>query len=516
MMCGIIFIKGDTARFGQNVSDARRSIIHRGPDNSGTYIDENIIMTFERLGIVGDNNVIQPIINNGFITMTNGEFYEISYDDYNPITNCDSEILIPLYAKYGADMFKYIIHGKFASVLYDTQTTDYVVARDRIGIIPLYYAVDSDTIMFASELKALEKFNVNPLVFPPGYMCVNGKFIQYATYWDSVDFTNNTDDIKRLLIKSTEMRIKQLIDGGIKFACLLSGGVDSSIIASIASKYCEKKGIQLATYSVGFEDSTDVISAKRMAEYIGSRHTELIITRDEALISLPDTVYYLETYDITTIRAGTPMLILARRIKADGYKVVLSGEGSDEMFGGYRYFRYAPNEYELQEEIKYKMMNLYKYDCLRANKALMAWGIEGRFPFLDNEFVDYIMTLHPKLKMTDLEKKILRDAFVGFVPNEILYRKKEQFSDGVGCSWIKNLKKYSNVCVLETEYYETFPYNTPWNKEGFYYRKLFHHHFKSSTSAETVPNEKSVACCSQNALKWLSPNVDIDPSGLIN
>jgi asparagine synthase (glutamine-hydrolysing) len=517
-MCGIIFIHGDVDHFGKYISNARRSIRHRGPDSSGTYIDNTVIMAFERLEIVGDN-MVQPISNKDYITMTNGEFYQYHqfYSDYTPITNCDSEILIPLFMKYGSDLFKHIEHGKFASVIYDKLTSNYIVARDRIGIIPLYYAKYENTYLFASELKALEALNVDPIVFPPGHICVNGNFSQYATYWDNIKITNDTSMIRDMLIEATEMRIKPLIDNAVPFACLLSGGVDSSIIASIASEYCKSVGTKLSTYSVGFNDSSDLIAARNVAKYIDSDHTELIINRDDALITLPDTVYYLETYDITTIRAGTPMLMLARRIKADGFKVVLSGEGSDEMFGGYRYFKNAPSPDELQTEIKYKMMNLYKYDCLRANKALMAWGIEGRFPFLDNEFVDYIMSINPSLKMSNLEKKILRDQFVGFVPSDILYRKKEQFSDGVGHSWINALKSYADICLSfqDINYHDVFQYNTPWNNEGYYYRELFQCQFKSISSALTVPNEKSVACCSENALKWLDPNINIDPSGLL-
>jgi asparagine synthase (glutamine-hydrolysing) len=529
-MCGIIFRFGKNKEKYTHLIDSLIELLeHRGPDDNNFYVYGKAIMIFTRLSIV-DPNARQPILNKQIATMTNGEFYdyERQYDNnYEPITKCDSEILIPMYLKYGPRLFSQITHGKFASVIYDTITDDYVCARDRIGIIPLYYGYDKHNgFWISSELKVLEYLNIEPNIFQPGYYYYNGEFYPYYNYgtWSyNPNIKFRYEDLRNKLTKAVYMRIPPaqlsprraintptkgaVIAEPIKFACLLSGGLDSSLVASIASKY-EK----IHTFSIGFKDSTDLIAARKVADYLNSIHHEVVITIEDAWKAIAEVIYYLETYDLTTIRAATPMYLLAKHIHELGFKVVMSGEGADELFGGYAYFKHAPDPKEFALETFRKMRLLHRYDCLRANKALMAQGIEGRFPFLDLEFVEYIMQIHPKIKMyNNVEKRILREAFEGYLPRDILWRSKEQFSDGVGYSWISFIKEKSAEIVDMAE--NNFKINPPWTPEGLFYRQTFHNYYKSDGAARTVINDKSLACSTKKIKHWFKESVEFDPSG---
>ena len=536
-MCGIIFRYGPKpGKYTSVFLEARDSLDHRGPDRKGFYRHGNSLLGFTRLSIV-DQSATQPIINREYATMTNGEFYnqfecesEDQYEERSFIkkfeykTKCDSEIAIPLYLLYGPDFFKHL-HGKFATVLVPLGKQNshvFMIGRDRMGICPLYWGRDSDGgIWFASEMKALVKANVEPNIFPTGYYYLASKYYKkdgtytviqsWFEYHDysipKKNFRNGSFShltLRNALIHAIKIRIPE-----VKMGCLLSGGLDSSIVASVLSKYVEG----LKTFSIGFADSPDLLAAKKVAEYIKSDHYEFIINKEEAFDAIPQVIYYLETFDITTIRAATPMYLMAKKIRELNIKVVFSGEGADELFGGYAYFKFAPNPAELQQEIYRKMRLLHRYDCLRANKALMAHGIEGRFPFLDQHFVEYGLSINPALKMSnrDIEKKILRKAFEGFLPDDILWRKKEQFSDGVGHSWISYLKeKTKDTKLIEDQI------DGAWNPEGQYYRNIFDLFYPNRACVKTVLNVKSLACSTPKIKHWYEDfDKKADPSGLI-
>ena len=542
-MCGIVaaFEIKNSNNLRNQVLEMSRRIRHRGPDWSGIYMSENAILTHERLSIVDPKSGRQPIIskNNDLILAANGEIY--NHDDlkknlsinYNFTTKSDCEIILALYEEKGVN-FLNDLNGIFAFALYDKKTENYLIARDHLGIIPLYMGWDSEKNFFvASELKALEGFCNEIKIFPPGHY-FSSKNSQltcwYKTEWEKFeDVKNNISDFS-LLKESLIIAVKRQLMSDVPYGVLLSGGLDSSITSAIAKIFCEKRVESndknsawwptLHSFAVGLKDSPDLSAAKNAAKYIGTVHHEIVFTIQEGLDAIKDVIYHLETYDVTTIRASIPMYLMARVIKSMGIKMVISGEGADEIFGGYLYFHKAPSAEEFHKETVRKLKKLHQYDCLRANKSLAAWGVEGRVPFLDKEFLDVAMSLNPKDKMINskkIEKWILRKTFEELLPKEIAWRQKEQFSDGVGYNWIDELKKIVNKEISDDLYNNSsvkFPINTPLNKEEYYYRKIFDSFFPSDSAAKSVPSIPSVACSSEIALKWdASFSGKNDPSG---
>ena len=533
------------------VLEMSKKIRHRGPDWSGVYTGNNAILSHERLSIVDPLSGKQPLVSDDekIILAANGEIYnhkEIRSTfegSYKFRTGSDCEVIIPLYKKYRAsgDFTAMIeqLSGIFAFALYDSENDVYLIARDEIGVIPLYQGWDkAGRYYVASELKALEGDCVTIEEFPNGsYLwSKDGKVSRwYSREWESFDSVKNapkaTDEKGEVINPSVIEKVRNGLESAVKaqlmsdvpYGVLLSGGLDSSIIAAITQKYSKKRvetdskesawWPQLHSFAVGLEGSPDLIAAQKAADYIGTVHHEVHFTIQEALDALPDVIYHIETYDITTVRASTPMYLLARVIKSMGIKMVLSGEGSDELFGGYLYFHKAPNAQEFHEELVRKMSKLHLYDCLRANKSLMAWGVEGRVPFLDKDFIDIAMGLNPSDKMNirlpdgkqRMEKWILRKAFEDLLPESICWRQKEQFSDGVGYNWIDTLKRITEEKVSDAEFARRanrFPVNPPKTKEEYYYREIYSRLFPSDSAARCVPHEAGVACSTAKALEW--------------
>ena len=545
------------------VLEMSKKIRHRGPDWSGVYTGNNAILSHERLSIVDPLSGKQPLVSDDekIILAANGEIYnhkEIRAKfegTYKFRTGSDCEVIIPLYKKYreSGDFSKMIeeLSGIFAFALYDSENDTYLIGRDEIGVIPLYQGWDkSGRYYVASELKALEGDCQTIEEFPNGhyfYSKDEKPTRWYKRDWESFDAVKNapkaTDDKGEVINPAVIEKVRNGLEAAVKaqlmsdvpYGVLLSGGLDSSIIAAVTQKYSKKRvetdskeaawWPQLHSFAVGLEGSPDLIAAKKAADYIGTVHHEVHFTIQEALDALPDVIYHIETYDITTVRASTPMYLLARVIKSMGIKMVLSGEGSDELFGGYLYFHKAPNAQEFHEELVRKMSKLHLYDCLRANKSLMAWGVEGRVPFLDKEFIDIAMGLNPSDKMNiklpdgkqRMEKWILRKAFEDLLPESIAWRQKEQFSDGVGYSWIDTLKKMTEEKVSDSEFARRenrFPVNPPKTKEEYYYREIYSRLFPSDSAARCVPHEAGVACSTAKALEWDAAWKNMDePSG---
>ena len=523
-----------------------KKIRHRGPDWSGVWTGDSAILSHERLSIVDPLSGKQPLVSadGNVILAVNGEIYNHKdirkkYEGtYQFKTNSDCEVLLPLYLERGPDFLEEL-NGIFAFALYDKKNDAYMVGRDHLGIIPLYQGWDEDGRYYAaSELKALEGVCYTIERFPPGHYFYSKDAAPTAWYArDWMDYgavKGNHTDIA-LLRKSLEDAVRRQLMSDVPYGVLLSGGLDSSIIAAVTQKFAAKRvetdGAQeawwprLHSFAVGLEGAPDLAAAQKAAAHIGTVHHEVHFTIQEALDAVSDVIYHLETYDITTVRASTPMYLLSRVIKSMGIKMVLSGEGSDELFGGYLYFHKAPNAQELHEETVRKLGKLHLYDCLRANKALAAWGVEGRVPFLDKEFIDTAMRLNPRDKMSGkqadgavkMEKWALRKAFEDYLPAEIVWRQKEQFSDGVGYNWIDTLKKVTEERVSDQQFAaaaKRFPANTPLNKEEYYYRSIFAKHFPSEAAAMTVPHEASVACSTAKALEWDEAFKNLnDPSG---
>ena len=529
-MCGIVCAFETKAKknIRSKVLEMSKKIRHRGPDWSGIFSNDSAILSHERLSIVDPSSGKQPLYSedNRYVLAANGEIYnhqEIrkEFPNYEFSTNSDCEVILALYAKYGADFIDKM-NGIFAFVIYDSKNDEYFVARDHMGIIPLYIGWDADKIFYvSSELKALEGVCNKIELFPPGHYLLSTKddYIKwYDRDWREYNEVKNAkSDIKKLR-DSLEQAIKRQLMSDVPYGVLLSGGLDSSITSAVAKKYSEMRiesnnkqpawWPQLHSFSVGLEGSPDLAAAKLVADHIGTIHHEIIFTIQEGLDAIKDVIYNLETYDITTVRASTPMYLMARVIKSMGIKMVLSGEGADEIFGGYLYFHKAPNSREFHDETVRKLDKLHMYDCLRANKSLAAWGIEGRVPFLDKEFMDVAMSLNPEDKMIKgdrIEKWILRKAFEEYLPESIVWRQKEQFSDGVGYNWIDSLKKVVKDKISDKKMKEAlsrFPVQTPTTKEEYYYRSLFSEHFPSDTAAYCVPQEPSVACSTKIALEW--------------
>lgn len=543
-MCGIVAIYNNQIKFDKDMRSKclkmSKKVRHRGPDWSGIYSSDNAILAHERLSIVDIKSGRQPLFSNdeSIILTVNGEIYNhldfrnSSEIDYKYQTNSDCEVIIPLFKEYGKDLLNHL-NGIFSFFLYDKLENAFFVARDPIGVIPLYMGKDKNgTSYFSSEMKSLVGKCQNIKEFPPGHYMTNNdtKPIKYyKKNWMNFDNIKNYNS-KKDLNNSLENAVKRQLMSDVPFGVLLSGGLDSSIISSIVKKFSKKRiesdqkkdawWPQIHSFAVGLKGSPDLKAANKVSKDLGTVHHEIHFTIQEALDSLEDVIYYLETYDVTTVRASTPMYLMARYIKSMGIKMVLSGEGADEIFGGYLYFHKAPNSKEFHEETVRKIDKLHLYDCLRANKSLSAWGVEGRVPFLDKEFIDYSMNLDPKLKMISsdkIEKHILRESFKGYLPDDILWRQKEQFSDGVGYSWIDSLKEYADKSISENDFInrsEIFPVNTPKSKEEFLFRRIFEKHFPGDDCALCVPSSKSVACSTEEALKWDKSFLDMnDPSG---
>lgn len=543
-MCGIVAIlnvKQQTQELRQKVLRMSQKIRHRGPDWSGIYCGGSAILGHERLSIVDPESGRQPLFSpdGKQVLAVNGEIYnhqEIRRkyaDKYCFLTGSDCEVILALYRDKGIDFLEEL-SGIFAFVLYDEERDAYLIARDPIGVIPLYIGYDSEgTIYVASELKALEGQCERYELFLPGhyYWSVDpGMKRYYRRDWMQYDAVKGNPASNIVIRDSLEAAVKRQMMSDVPYGVLLSGGLDSSIISAIAEKYSERRvennsmtrayWPRLHSFAVGLKGAPDLAKARLVANHIGTVHHEINYTIQEGLDAIRDVIYFIETYDVTTVRASTPMYLLARVIKSMGIKMVLSGEGADEVFGGYLYFHKAPSSQEFHEETVRKLSKLHLYDCLRANKSLSAWGVEGRVPFLDKEFLDVAMRTNPEAKMCPgqtIEKKILRDAFSDMLPEEVAWRQKEQFSDGVGYSWIDTLKAVTAQAVTDnqmTHAAERFPVNPPKSKEEYYYRSIFAEHFPSDSAARSVPSEASVACSTAIALEWDSAFKNMnDPSG---
>ena len=543
-MCGIVCafnIKGNDDDVRTNVLKMAHKVRHRGPDWSGIYSDGKAILAHERLAIVDPTSGKQPIISQDGkkIIAVNGEIYnhqtlrESLLNSYKFKTQSDCEVLIPLYESKGVN-FLNDLNGIFAFALYDSSKDTFIIARDHIGIIPLYMGWDKlGTLYVSSELKSLEGVCNKIEIFPPGHF-MSSKDLKlkkwYEKGWMKYENVSKNETNINQLRKSLEDAVHRQLMSDVPYGVLLSGGLDSSITSALAKKFSRKRiesndsqeawYPQLHSFSVGLKGAPDLKAAKLVADKIGSIHHEINFTIQEGLDAIKDVIYHIETYDVTTVRASTPMYLMARVIKSMGIKMVLSGEGADEIFGGYLYFHKAPNPEEFHKETVRKIDKLYQYDCLRANKSLAAWGIEGRVPFLDKEFIDVAMNINPKDKMINaerMEKWVLRKAFESYLPHEVAWRQKEQFSDGVGYSWIDSLKELVDKEVSDHDFKNAnkkFPFQTPQNKEEYYYRCIFQEHFPSRTAAETVPSVPSVACSTPIAIEWDKSFKNLnDPSG---
>ncbi|MHC8949705.1 asparagine synthase B [Sphingobacterium hungaricum] len=543
-MCGIVGafdLKQKEEILRPQVLEMSKRIRHRGPDWSGIYSSEKAILAHERLAIVDPKSGSQPLFSpDGQVVLAvNGEIYNHkelreTLPNYQFATQSDSEVVLALYLEKGAK-FVEDLNGIFGFALYDARNDSYLIARDHMGIIPLYYGRDENQQLFvASELKSLEGFCTTIEQFPPGHYLYSSESAEpqkwYSREWESFDAVkDNETDIAKLR-KALEDAVHRQLMSDVPYGVLLSGGLDSSVIAAVTKKFASKRiesgdeedawYPQLHSFAVGLKGAPDLIAAKKAADHIGTIHHEINFTIQEGLDAIRDVIQHLETYDVTTIRASTPMYLLSRVIKSMGIKMVLSGEGSDELFGGYLYFHKAPNAQEFHEETVRKLKKLYLYDCLRANKSLAAWGVEGRVPFLDKEFMDVAMTINPEDKMIRngrMEKWVVRKAFEDYLPESIAWRQKEQFSDGVGYSWIDTLKEQAEQKVSDAEFAaaaERYPINPPKNKEEFLYRTIFESHFPSDAAAKTVPSVKSVACSTPEALLWDASFQNLnDPSG---
>ena len=531
-MCGIaaIFnIKSQSPEWRKKALAMAKKIRHRGPDWSGIYCGSSAILAHERLSIVDPQSGGQPLYSpdRKQVLAVNGEIYnhrEIRQryaGQYEFQTGSDCEVILALYRDKGIDFLEEL-NGIFAFALYDEERDEFLIARDPIGVIPLYIGYDSDgTLYCASELKALEGFCERYEPFLPGhyYSSCERKMVRwYKREWTRYDAVKDNPASVFELREALEEAVRRQLMSDVPYGVLLSGGLDSSVISAIAKRFAARRvetdgqkeawWPQLHSFAIGLRGAPDLAKAREVADYIGTVHHEINYTIQEGLDAVRDVIYYIETYDVTTVRASTPMYLLARVIKSMGIKMVLSGEGADEVFGGYLYFHKAPDARAFHEETVRKLSKLYLYDCLRANKALSAWGVEGRVPFLDKEFLDVAMRLNPRAKMCPgktIEKRIVREAFVDMLPDTVVWRQKEQFSDGVGYSWIDTLKAVTAQAVSDEQMQhaaERFPINPPQNKEEYYYRSIFEEYFPSESAARSVPSVPSVACSTAEALAW--------------
>ena len=531
-MCGIVSIfniQQQTSELRQKALRMSQKIRHRGPDWSGIYCGKTAILAHERLSIVDPESGKQPLfsVDGKQILAVNGEIYnhkEIRkrYEGkYAFQTGSDCEVILALYRDKGIDFLE-DISGIFAFALYDEENDSFLIARDQIGVIPLYIGYDSDgKVYVASELKALEGQCERYEPFLPGHYYWSkapGMKRWYKRDWFDYDAVKDNPASSEDIRQALRNAVKKQMMSDVPYGVLLSGGLDSSVISAITQSYSERRiednsqtkawWPRLHSFAVGLKGAPDLAKARMVADHIGTVHHEINYTIQEGLDAIRDVIYFIETYDVTTVRASTPMYLLARVIKSMGIKMVLSGEGADEIFGGYLYFHKAPSAEEFHKETVRKLSKLYLYDCLRANKSLATWGVEGRVPFLDKEFLDVAMRTNPAAKMCPgktMEKRIVREAFSDMLPEEIVWRQKEQFSDGVGYSWIDTLKKMTEELVTDEQMAhaaERFPINTPMCKEEYYYRSIFEEHFPSESAARSVPHEASVACSTAIALEW--------------
>ena len=525
-----------------------QKIRHRGPDWSGIYCGGSAILAHERLSIVDPESGGQPLYSSDKMQVlaVNGEIYnhqEIRRryaGQYEFQTGSDCEVILALYRDWiqtgtsAAINFLEELSGIFAFVLYDEEHDEFLIARDPVGVIPLYIGYDGDgTVYVASELKALEGQCQRYEPFPPGHYYWSRESCMRRYYrrdWMQYDAVKNNTASVQAIRDSLTAAVKRQLMSDVPYGVPLSGGLDSSVVSALAEKFSQHRiedgsrsrayWPRLHSFAVGLKGAPDLAKARLVANHIGTVHHEINYTVQEGLDAIRDVIYYIETYDVTTVRASTPMYLLARVIKSMGIKMVLSGEGADEIFGGYLYFHKAPSARDFHEETVRKLAKLHLYDCLRANKSLSAWGVEGRVPFLDKEFLDVAMRTNPEAKMcpgTTIEKKILREAFADLLPQTVLWRQKEQFSDGVGYSWIDTLKDITSRAVSDEQMAhaaERFPINPPKNKEEYYYRTIFAEHFPSDSAARSVPSEASVACSTAIALQWDTAFRNMnDPSG---
>ena len=543
-MCGIVSIfniKQQTHELRDKALRMSQKIRHRGPDWSGIYCGGSAILAHERLSIVDPESGGQPLFSpdKKQVLAVNGEIYnhqEIRRQyagRYDFQTGSDCEVILALYRDKGINFLE-DISGIFAFALYDEEKDAFLIARDPIGVIPLYIGYDSDgTVYVASELKALEGQCERYEPFLPGHYYWSkepGMKRYYRRDWFEYDAVKNNEASVDAIRDALKDSVRRQLMSDVPYGVLLSGGLDSSVISAIAEKFSEHRiednsqtrayWPRLHSFAVGLKGAPDLSKAKLVADHIGTVHHEINYTIQEGLDAIRDVIYFIETYDVTTVRASTPMYLLARVIKSMGIKMVLSGEGADEVFGGYLYFHKAPSAKAFHEETVRKLSKLHYYDCLRANKSLSAWGVEGRVPFLDKEFLDVAMRTNPEAKMcpgSTIEKKIVREAFADMLPAEIAWRQKEQFSDGVGYSWIDTLKKITSEAVSDEQMAraaERFPINPPLNKEEYYYRSIFAEHFPSDSAARSVNQEASVACSTAIALEWDAAFKNMnDPSG---
>ena len=543
-MCGIVAIfniQEQTPELRQKALRMSQKIRHRGPDWSGIYNGGSAILSHERLSIVDPESGKQPLFSPDMkqILAVNGEIYNHQdirrqyAEKYQFQTGSDCEVILAMYREKGIDFLE-DLSGIFAFALYDAEKDEFLIARDPIGVIPLYIGYDNDgKVYVASEMKALEGNCDRYEVFLPGhyYSSREGKMTRYYKRdWMEYDAVKDNGASVQDIHDALEAAVKRQLMSDVPYGVLLSGGLDSSVISAIAEKFSEHRieddsatkawWPRLHSFAVGLKGAPDLAKAKMVADHIGTVHHEINYTIQEGLDAIRDVIYFIETYDVTTVRASTPMYLLARVIKSMGIKMVLSGEGADEVFGGYLYFHKAPNAKAFHEETVRKLSKLYLYDCLRANKSLSAWGVEGRVPFLDKEFLDVAMRTNPEAKMCPgktIEKKIVREAFADMLPEAVAWRQKEQFSDGVGYSWIDTLKQITADQVSDEQMAhaaERFPINPPRNKEEYYYRSIFAEHFPSDSAAKTVPSVPSVACSTAEALAWDESFKNLnDPSG---
>ena len=538
---GVLELRQDVSSVRKMALQQSRLLRHRGPDWSGSYTSARAVLVHERLAIVDVNTGAQPLLSpDGKQALAvNGEIYnhqEIRHalkHSYAFRTESDCEVMLPLYLEHGADFLDQL-RGMFAFCLYDEARDFWMIARDPIGIIPLYYGHDQHGQLFvASEMKALMDVCNQVHEFPPGHFWTSGQAEPQRWYhrdWESFENVADAVTDKAALRAGLDDAVKSHLMTDVPYGVLLSGGLDSSITAALAARHAAMRvedqerspawWPRLHSFAIGLENSPDLVAARKAADHIGTVHHGFTFTIQEGLDALDEVIYHLETYDVTSIRAATPMYLMARKIHAMGIKMVLSGEGADEIFGGYLYFHKAPNPQAFHEETVRKLSRLHSYDCLRANKAMAAWGVEARVPFLDTRFLDVAMSINPADKMTGpgkIEKHILREAFCDMLPAEIAWRQKEQFSDGVGYGWIDAVKEHAQAHVSDADMGRAagrFPFNTPVSKEAYYFRGIFEQHFPLASAAQTVPGGPTVACSTPEAILWDKSLQEMnDPSG---
>ncbi len=545
-MCSILGIFDiapgvDLASLRQQALGQSQRQRHRGPDWSGVYGDSDALLVHERLAIVGLSSGAQPLrsADGGLALAVNGEIYnhrelrkEVG-DRYEFQTDSDCEVINALYRQRGAEFLDQL-NGIFAFALWDAIDKRYLIARDPLGVCPLYTGRDeAGRLHVASEMKALLGICTDIAVFPPGHYLDSriGKPVRYWTReWRDYDATRGVRLAPGQLREAFEAAVQRQLMTDVPYGVLLSGGLDSSLVAACAARFARHRiesddreeawWPRLHSFAIGLEGSPDLAAARVAADALGTSHHEFKFTVQDGLDALPEVIRHIETYDVTSIRASTPMYLMARRIKAMGVKMVLSGEGADEIFGGYLYFHKAPSAIAFHDETVRKLDALHLYDCNRANKAMAAWGVEARVPFLDLEFIDVAMSMDAEFKRASpgrIEKAVLRDAFVGALPDSILWRQKEQFSDGVGYAWIDSLKAHAELVITDAELAAApteFPYNPPLTKEALLYRRLFAKAFPGDDCAATVPGGPSIACSTAAAIEWDAAFKNAaDPSG---